>query len=282
MDVKERQLATVEQEIVLRGLAEAAARPGCRFLEVGSWCGHSSAILGLVARQRGGLLFCVDWWRGNDGTPLADLAAQQDIFALFWQRILREGLEDVVVPIRGRSESVAEVLRPASFDLIFLDGDHRYEGMRRDVASFSPLVRPEGGILCGHDCEGRLSDFDADFLEAHKDADCHEAVHCGVVRAVGEAFADYSLNHSIWSVRARGANCWAATDLLFSAIRDQRQSPPGLIARLPAHNLLRYGKRVYAVPHWFGPFDVMNEQQRNHPMVVSAHSRREVEALIAR
>src|SRR5262245_58787767 len=120
MDVHEQQLASTEQEVVLRGLAEAAARRRCRFLEVGSWCGQSSVVLARVAQQHGGQLFCVDWWKGTPGTDLVDIASREDIFALFWRRICDEGLQDVVVPIRGRCDLVARVLQRQSFDLIFL------------------------------------------------------------------------------------------------------------------------------------------------------------------
>jgi len=115
MDVKEKQLADSEQEIVLRGLALAAARPGCRFLEVGSWCGDSTVLFAEVLREIGGTLFCIDWWKGNAGTELADIAGREDVFRYFWQRISRAGLDDVVVPIRGRSDLVLDVLRENSF-----------------------------------------------------------------------------------------------------------------------------------------------------------------------
>src|SRR5580765_2683598 len=166
MDVQQPQLASLEQEAVLRGFAHAAARPHVCFLEVGSWCGDSSVILGTVIREHGGRLFCIDWWKGNAGTELADVAAREDVFSLFWQRICRAGLEDVVVPIRGRSDVVAPLLKPNSFRLVFLDADHRYEGITRDIRDYAPLVSRNGGILCGHDCEGQLADFDPEFLEA--------------------------------------------------------------------------------------------------------------------
>src|SRR5258708_39989254 len=96
MDVQQPQLASPEQEAVLRGLAHAAARPHGCFLEVGSWCGDSSVILGKVIREHGGRLFCIDWWKGNAGTELADVAAPEDVFSLFRQRIWRGGPEDGV------------------------------------------------------------------------------------------------------------------------------------------------------------------------------------------
>jgi predicted O-methyltransferase YrrM len=40
----------------------------------------------------------------------------------------------------------------ASVDLLFLDGDHSYEGVRADFESYSPLVRP-GGLIAFHDVD---------------------------------------------------------------------------------------------------------------------------------
>lgn len=39
-------------------------------------------------------------------------------------------------------------------DLLFIDGDHIYEGVRKDFEMYSPLVR-KGGIIAFHDiCPG--------------------------------------------------------------------------------------------------------------------------------
>jgi hypothetical protein len=280
MNVLDRQLASSEQEAVLRRLARAAARPGCRFLEVGSWCGDSTVILAEVAREFGGRLFCVDWWQGNAGTELADIACRQDVFAIFWQRIRDAGLDEVVVPIRGRSEVVMDVLKENSFDFVFLDADHRYQAIKHDIAACIPMVRRDGGILCGHDCEGNISDYDPEFLAAGKDIDCHESVHCGVICAVGEAFERVSLNHSVWSVRASAAvNGWEPTNLSFSGVSQRKQTPPPTIAATRSHNLLRHGKHVYAVPHSLSNFDVTDAEQRNQPGILAALSLAETATL---
>jgi predicted O-methyltransferase YrrM len=39
---------------------------------------------------------------------------------------------------------------PNGVDVLFIDGDHRYEGVRADCEIYSPLVRP-GGIMAFHD-----------------------------------------------------------------------------------------------------------------------------------
>jgi predicted O-methyltransferase YrrM len=280
MDVRQQQLASVEQEVILQSLAQAVARPGCKFLEVGSWCGHSAIILGKVAQAFGGHLFCVDWWKGTACTELADIASRHDIFSLFWQRICSERLQDVVVPMRGPSELVAQILKPGSLQFIFLDADHSLQHVTRDIRGYAPLVNRNGGILCGHDCEGRISDYEPDFLEAGKEVDYHESVHCGVVCAVGRAFPQCAVNHSIWSVRAANSNGWHATDLTFPGITDRRQAPPPPIGATASHNFVRYGRRVYAAPHSWADFDVTDARHREHPEIASAPTLRQAKDLI--
>jgi predicted O-methyltransferase YrrM len=45
---------------------------------------------------------------------------------------------------------IKEALQGKKLDLLFIDGDHRYEGVRRDFEMYSPLVR-SGGLLAFHD-----------------------------------------------------------------------------------------------------------------------------------
>ncbi len=45
---------------------------------------------------------------------------------------------------------VQEILKGCPLDLLFIDGDHSYEGVRADYLMYSRLVRP-GGIIAFHD-----------------------------------------------------------------------------------------------------------------------------------
>jgi len=47
-------------------------------------------------------------------------------------------------------EAVTATLSGRALDLLFIDGDHTYEGVRRDFEMYSPLVR-EGGLIVFHD-----------------------------------------------------------------------------------------------------------------------------------
>lgn len=46
------------------------------------------------------------------------------------------------------------ILKDRQIDFLFIDGDHTYEGVKKDFHMYSPLVR-KGGIVALHDiCSG--------------------------------------------------------------------------------------------------------------------------------
>jgi len=69
--------------------------------------------------------------------------------------ILR-GNTSSIACIEGDSHSVATlkrvraILSENKLDFLFIDGDHSYDGVKKDFEMYSPLVRP-GGIIAFHD-----------------------------------------------------------------------------------------------------------------------------------
>lgn len=53
---------------------------------------------------------------------------------------------------------VEEILASRRVDLLFIDGDHSYEGARRDFELYSPLAR-DGGLVVFHDILPHRSDI---------------------------------------------------------------------------------------------------------------------------
>jgi len=47
-------------------------------------------------------------------------------------------------------EIIKKILGDSKLDLLFIDGDHTYEGVKRDFEMYSPLVK-KGGIIAFHD-----------------------------------------------------------------------------------------------------------------------------------
>jgi len=260
--VKAHQIVP-EQQVVLRTLAESVARQECKFLEIGSWAGDTACVLGHVARKNNGRLFCVDWWKGSQNTDLEQIAGEHDMFDIFWRRMGDEGLDSTVVPIRTNSDIAAEILHPGQFDLIFIDGDHRYNQIVRDIRNYAPLVRPNGGIFCGHDCEGRLIDFDREFLESGKNTDAVNQIHCGVVLAVHEAFEEYSINYHIWSVRATGkSGGWVPTELTFAELDNDGEMHPVFLESYKSFNIIKFRGRIYALEQALGEINLQKISEK--------------------
>lgn len=69
----------------------------------------------------------------------------------------------------GDSAQTADKFEDKSVDFVFLDADHSYNSIRRDIEAWLPKVRP-GGILAGHD---------------------YNLPWDGVIRAVNEKFGYY-------------------------------------------------------------------------------------------
>jgi predicted O-methyltransferase YrrM len=65
-------------------------------------------------------------------------------------------LEQTVHIVSGNSHQdsvrghIAKLLRGASLDLLFIDGDHNYEGVRQDYEVYRSFVR-RGGLIAFHD-----------------------------------------------------------------------------------------------------------------------------------
>lgn len=51
---------------------------------------------------------------------------------------------------RMDSDAAADQIAPGSLDFVFIDGDHTLEGVRCDLARWSPSLHSRG-VLCGHD-----------------------------------------------------------------------------------------------------------------------------------
>ena len=125
-------------EAECRRLAELAR--GKTVLEVGSWFGRSTIALASTATS----VHAVDPHEGDaDVGPLETLAP-------FVRNLKRYGARERVVVHVGRFEEVALLLAPRSFDLVFIDGFHRLEAVRRDTELALNILR-DGGTLAFHD-----------------------------------------------------------------------------------------------------------------------------------
>jgi predicted O-methyltransferase YrrM len=136
------------QEILtlLRILEQAKPR---RILEIGTASGGTLFLLTRVAAADAQVMSIdLPGGPGGGGYPSWKIPLYQE-FALPGQRLelIRDDSHDPALVSR-----VAEMLGGQGLDFLFIDGDHSYEGVKRDFEMYGPLVNP-GGLIAFHDID---------------------------------------------------------------------------------------------------------------------------------
>ncbi|RME55750.1 class I SAM-dependent methyltransferase [Candidatus Parcubacteria bacterium] len=176
----------VDQLYALFNLAFLTAGQGGDIVEIGSWCGRSTAVLGLAARLAGGRVFAIDlfparddWQQNPDGTysfavetdegriaayqsqtvwpepfleDIAPLYEKHDsIRDIFDETIARYRLQKIVLAHRGDSAFCARLAAEGiQCRMAFIDGDHSYQAVCQDIQNVERILRP-GGWICFDD-----------------------------------------------------------------------------------------------------------------------------------
>jgi len=128
-------------------------------LEIGSYCGKSAVYIGGACKENNAVLFSLDHHRGSEEQQPgqeyfdSDLLNEQtgliDTLPLFRHTLAVFALENTVIPVVGRSETVGRVWQ-TPLSLIFIDGSHAYESVLKDYQIWSKHLMP-GGYLVFHD-----------------------------------------------------------------------------------------------------------------------------------
>lgn len=128
-------------------LAEQAAEHSV-IVEMGSYQGRSTRAMGDHAK---GIVYAWDNWEGPDEAWWRDVTPDSYRKSLLtrFKSNLSDLLESGKVQIINMShdQPVPEIIGKP--DMIFIDGDHTYEAVKRDIKKWLPL--PSGCLLCGHD-----------------------------------------------------------------------------------------------------------------------------------
>ena len=165
----------------LTRLVQKASCPEMNVLEVGvGEGGTTTCLLGMVM-DLGGHIWGVDLW--------PDKEVWKKFVEATWSHMANGSL----YLFRISSERAMKMFANEVFGLIFIDADHRYSYVKQDIIGWLPKVK-EGGILCGHDCEKKYTQYSKDKqqeIDKHAEDektsfDCHP----GVVKALYDVFND--------------------------------------------------------------------------------------------
>jgi len=111
-------------EIVLESNAQLVLEIG-----VGSRAQSTRTILSALQEKKEGKLISID---ENSGSRKIDGGV-----AGYWQLIVGD----------SHSQRVYDQVKDKKFDVLFIDGDHTYEGVKQDFEMYAPLVKDRGFIL---------------------------------------------------------------------------------------------------------------------------------------
>jgi MMP 1-O-methyltransferase len=128
-------------------------------VEIGTYCGKSTVMIGAAAQQTGGVLYTIDHHHGSEehqpGWEYHDTSMVDPVTGLFdtlptlRHTLDAAGLYDNVVAVVGKSPVVARSWRtPLRF--LFIDGGHTEEAAQRDFDGWAKWVTV-GGALVIHD-----------------------------------------------------------------------------------------------------------------------------------
>ena len=200
----------VDQLSVLYLLTVLTAPLGGDVLEIGSWCGRSSVVLGMAVRDSGvGVVHCVDlfpelsdWYQNSDGSysftsirdghsheSLREHTAwaepfQRDILPTYERfgtirnafnySIKSIHLESVIRAYAMNSSMfIKQVTGELQARIAFIDADHSYESLIMDIDT-AETVLISGGWICFDDAFSHFSGVDRAITERIINSDNYE------------------------------------------------------------------------------------------------------------
>lgn len=102
-------------------------------------------------KWRGKMLHCVDPWSVPRGYESQVKFLNQSVSRRADYRKAQELLKDRPARLlRMTSEKAAPLFADGSLDFVYVDGDHSYEMVKKDLELWWPKLK-QGGIMAGHD-----------------------------------------------------------------------------------------------------------------------------------
>lgn len=120
-------------------------------VEVGSWQGRSTAYLASAVRDSAnGSLFAIDHFKGNVGRETSYKVGSHDLSDLrrgFIDNMAKFDLSEFVRLLDCSTEEAAPAIADRQIRMLFIDGDHSYDGVRRDFELFQNQLVPGAVVV---------------------------------------------------------------------------------------------------------------------------------------
>jgi SAM-dependent methyltransferase len=148
----------------------ACARDGAVFVELGAWKGQSTVFMAVEIINSGKRIefYSVDSFAGIAFNGLAPKRLDDVTGAILKSEWIKntEPIKDYVHLIHEDSAKAAELFADATVDFVYVDADHSYPSVTRDIKAWWPKIKP-GGVMAGDDLnwfnvEKAITDFFGD------------------------------------------------------------------------------------------------------------------------
>lgn len=125
-------------------------------VEVGAWKGHSISYLAKKFKEQNKdvTIYAVDLF---DDSPIFDSKDKEKLkpyrghlWDIYNYNLVEAGVRDMITDIKSNSWEAAEQFEDHSLDFVYIDADHKYDSVKRDIIAWLPKVK-NGGIISGHD-----------------------------------------------------------------------------------------------------------------------------------
>ena len=161
--------------------------PNANICEIGTLYGFLTAVLAMACKESSRRVFTIDHMMGFH--CMAQKDRPKCIYIDFVDNMIRHGVWDKIIPFPMKShghldlsvykseiELPIEMIRDdyfqandllvameVEFELIYIDGNHTYENVIKELETYSKFLRP-GGLICGDDCH--IHDHKASFFQS--------------------------------------------------------------------------------------------------------------------
>jgi hypothetical protein len=155
-----------------------------KICELGCWTGMSTVLFGKIAQECHGSVKAIDWFKGAETDNLETCAKMFNIKLICQNNLKENKVDDVVEVIDARTDEAITRYPDEYFDVVFIDADHRYTAVKKDIQQWLMKVK-KGGLLCGHDCDIILTNGLQSIYDKWGDRNW-VGFHLGVAKAVSE------------------------------------------------------------------------------------------------
>jgi hypothetical protein len=189
-------------------LVEDNQSEGMVVVEIGCYDGSTTIKYIDTVKRNNGHVIIIDTFEGTVPTPETIKTDSSYSSNVHWKGPHNDDLHKVFVEKFKNYSHMMTIHKGFSFDfipllpddcdIIFIDADHIYESVKKDIELSLPKVK-KGGILSGHDLE--TFDYVNTYTPEQLRMDTYNGHHAGVSQAVYEKFGITKTSGYVWWIR---------------------------------------------------------------------------------